>query len=193
MGNRTYLSLGKNCQFDANNCVPVTWLALFTPDEFEVLYDQEDPEEGEINIYRTSQSLALERLTKVIQQLKTSSVWGFLRPLEILKEELQTCLPTDIIELDVTQFDIMDGSSEMRAKQAVSDFRNFVNAVPSKETDDIVLFAKLVNKFELGSSTDINNLSSEDKMFLFIGGYSSSNAHEEKYSLAYFSDNYWKS
>jgi hypothetical protein len=36
MGNRTMLHLGNCCEFEANNCLPVTWLALFDPQEFAV-------------------------------------------------------------------------------------------------------------------------------------------------------------
>jgi hypothetical protein len=36
MGNRAQLAFGTCCEFEANSCVPVTWLALFASSEFSV-------------------------------------------------------------------------------------------------------------------------------------------------------------
>jgi hypothetical protein len=50
MGNRTCLVFDARCEFEANNCLPVTWLALFDTDEFLVeirQFEHERPRQRE--------------------------------------------------------------------------------------------------------------------------------------------------
>ena len=72
MGNRTYLTFGNYCQFDANNCLPITWLALFLPQDFFTEGHQEDGEQYVIAFYQTSRELALQRLKEVINKIKSN-------------------------------------------------------------------------------------------------------------------------
>ena len=104
MGNSTHLFLGDYCEFEANNCLPVTWLALFDTQEFIIERYQEDTEETIATGYRTNQSKALKRVESTIEKLQGHTpVWGFLRPLEILQEELKRCPQDATLNLDLTQ------------------------------------------------------------------------------------------
>ena len=49
MGNRTHLFLGDYCEFEANNCLPVTWLALFDSQEFVIERYFDEPTGNELD------------------------------------------------------------------------------------------------------------------------------------------------
>lgn len=177
MGNRTYLSIGTRCELEANNCLPVTWLALFAPEEFLVevrRFDYEKAEyEGpearpfrrfvavvtrvfqlggakgtvesndapapsqdsqyedcEVAVYQTSHSAALERVELAIDRLKGyDSVWAFLRPLEILRDELKHCSQEETIELDVTQLWLMNETFEQGVAQGAAAFTRMLHSL----------------------------------------------------------------
>ena len=197
MGNRTSLTFSDCCQFEANNCLPVTWLALFNSQEFfvetkhENLEDDED-EEYEVAIYRTSHDSALKRIEQVINLLKGQTpVWAFLRPIELIKDELNLCSATEIIELDVTQFWAIDEAFQQKVPEAITTFNEMINGFTGDEKHDNLLLDQLVNRYSLGNGLSIVNMDSEERMFILIGTYWGDPVRGKLYSLEFFNKAYW--
>ncbi len=166
MGNRTSLYFENYCEFEANNCLPVTWLALFDPDEFVIETRREDSEEYEVAGYRTSQPMALRRVELTIDKLKgRTPVWAFLRPLEILRDELKRCPPEESIVLDVTQLRSTNEAFERRVVQCVEAFSRMVDALTGDEERDLALLNRLVNDLSIGHLSSVVHLTPEERMF----------------------------
>jgi len=192
MGNRTALSLGNCGEFEANNCLPVTWLALFATQEFLVETREEDSEKYDVAIYRTSQASALQRVTQTIGKLKGHTpAWSYLRPLEILKDELGHCLSDELINLDVTQLWVMDESFRQKVSRGISAFAEMLNRFTGDKEQDLAMLNQLVNDFSIAPISSVADLSAEEKMFLLIGTYWGDEDREALYSLEYFSEGYW--
>jgi hypothetical protein len=199
MGNRTYLTFGTRCEFDANNCLPVTWLALFEEPEFRVEMrrfeegneeDYEENEENEVAVYQTSQPIALKRADATIDKLKDHTpIWSYLRPLEILRNELKCCASDTVIELNVTELWAKDEIFEQRVSQAPAAFKEMLNSVTGEEEEDLRLLTELVNRFNIGKIASMVELDSDGKMFVLIGSYSGE--EEDLYSFGYFDKAYW--
>lgn len=196
MGNRTSLTFGTRCEFEANNCLPVTWLALF--DEAEFLVEsrpfedeaEEDSEETEVAVYQTSPPTALKRVEIIIDKLKDRTpAWVYLRPLEILRDELKQCASDAVIELNVTELWGMNELFEQRVSQAPAAFNGMLNHLMGEEEQDSRLLTELVDHFNLGKVTSLAALDSESKMFVLIGSYWGE--EEDLYSLEYFDETYW--
>jgi hypothetical protein len=195
MGNRTSLSFDDYCEFEANNCLPVTWLALFTPDEFKIEIRQEDPEEGgeyEVVLYRTSHISALNRVEQTIALLKGHTpIWGFLKPLELLRNELERCLSTGSIELDVTQLWAMDESFQQKIANAAQTFFEIIKRITGDKEADLALLNELVKEFSLGYIPSVAKLSPEERMFVLIGTYWGNADQEALYTFDYFNEEFW--
>jgi hypothetical protein len=241
MGNRTHLFFGNYCEFEANNCLPVTWLALFDTREFLIEAYVEEPVEHEqfdgtdkkpeaerlqgllskiehvfkrgivksssgavqpqephapqeyfAAGYRTSQSKALQRVEMAIGKLKGHTpVWTFLRPLEILRDELKLCPQDAILNLDLTQLWAMNETFNQRVTQAVAAFTKMLNELTGQEEQDLSLLSQLVNDFTLGSVSSVADLDPEERMFVLIGTYWGDEERENLYSLEYFNEAYW--
>ena len=193
MGNRTCLTFGNYCQFDANNCLPITWLALFTPQDFLTQEQEEDGDKSTFILYRTTRELAIQRIENVINKTKkNSAVWSFLRPLGLLKDELELCPASSEIELNMTQFWSIDSVFEQKTTQAASIFTSTINGFIGNGILDIKTLSELVKDFSLGNISSVSNLNSEEKMYVLIGFYEGNPEHEKLYSIAYFNDDYWK-
>ena len=242
MGTRTTLSFGAYCEFEANNCLPVTWLSLFDSRDLLVETRREEYrrmekpttkdwkegvlrrflsqvggffgrgttqqtaelsrsaaasqdscefEEYEVAIYRTAQATALQRVELAIDRLKGSSpAWAFLRPLEILRDELRHCPPGGVIELDVTQFWAMNETFKQRVTQAVAAFEKMLNELRGDE-QDLVILDQLVNDYSLGQISSVAGLDPEDRMFVLIGTYWGDEEHEGMYTPEHFGEAYW--
>lgn len=190
MGNRTYLFFESQCEFEANNCIPVTWLSLFEAQEFLI---EEDKDEESVAVgYKTSQSKALQRLDQFIHQLRTNpTIWQFFRPLEILKDELSLCSQETAVILDLTQFWAFNEVNQERTQHAVNLFENVINRFTRNQEEDLILLNQLVNQFNLANISSLSDLSCEDRMFVLIGMYFGNPIKEEKYSLDYFNTDYW--
>jgi len=238
MGNRTALFLGTRCEFEANNCLPITWLALFDSQdfvvetrrfehEFETIGKQEitrsSPglwssirrllgmgkqlesesempvtaedtpyEECEVAVFQTAQLTALERAESAIEKLKARTpVWAYLRPLEILKDELQHCSPDDLVELDVTQF-YWAGNPiyGQRTPKGPSSFVSMIESLTGDEQADLDAVNQLVVAYSMASSiSSVADLDPEMLMFVLIGTYWGE--REELYTLEYFDEAYW--
>ena len=192
MGNRTALSIGSCCEFEANNCLPVTWLALFAAQEFLIETDEEDSEKYEVAVYRTSQTSALQRITQTIAKLKKHTpAWSYLRPLEILRDELGHCLPDEPITLDVTQLWAMNESFKQKVSGAISAFVEMLGKFTGDKEHDLATLDQLVNDLSTSIISSVADLSGEEKMFALIGTYWGDEEREALYSLEYFSESYW--
>jgi len=190
MGNRTSLVFESYCEFEANNCIPVTWLALFEPREFVIEEDKD--EESVAAGYKTSQLQALKRLDKYINQLRINpTIWQFFRPLEVLKDELSQCPQETAVILDLTQFWVIDEVYQDRIKYAANLFEDVINRLTQNPKEDLTLLNQFVNQFCLGEISSLSDLSNEDRMFALIGMYFGDLAKEEKYTLDYFNTDYW--
>ena len=65
MGHRTYLALGARCGFEANNCLPATWLALFDVREFALetrRFEYEKPKQQQATAPNTGLFASLSSL-----------------------------------------------------------------------------------------------------------------------------------
>ncbi len=190
MGNRTSLSLGTCCEFDANNCLPVTWLALFGSQDYLVEVHREGSEEYNVAGYRTSQLAALQRVESAIKRLKGHTpVWAYLRPLEILRDELGRCPPDETIELDVTQFWTKDEIFKHRVTQGAAAFANMLDILTGDEQQDLAILNRLVNDLNTANVASVSNLHPEVRMLVLIGTYWGD--LEDLYSLEYFDEAYW--
>lgn len=233
MGNRTHLFLGNYCEFEADNCLPVTWLALFAPEEFliekyveetapEEQFDEpsekskgfckllsdigqiftksapqqqkqrQPPQESVAAGYRTSQPKAIQRVESVINRVKGHTpVWAFLRPLEILRDELMFCPENEPLNLDLTQLWAMNDTFNQKVKEVVADFYKMLDKLSGDEGQDLFALSRLVDDFAVGHISSVLDLTLEERMFVLIGTYWGSEERQDLYSLEYFSETYW--
>jgi hypothetical protein len=191
MGNQTMLYFGDCCEFEASNCLPVTWLALFGLQDFVVEERREGSEEYEIAAYRTSHSAALERVNSVIDRLQGQTpVWAYLRPLEILRDELRLCSSDQPVELDVTQFyRARNQVYRQRVIEGPAAFAGMLEAITGDEARDLALLNQLVSDYSLFGTSSVADLHPEDRMFVLIGTYWGE--REDLYTLEYFGESYW--
>jgi hypothetical protein len=220
MGNRTHLFFFDRGQIDANNCLPVTWLSLFDKNEYVIERSIIGVEKGNIfkrisniflNIlgknsgqqldtpretvaagYRTSRDKAIQRVDSFISRIKGHSpAWSFLRPLEVLRNELSACPEGSIIVLDLTEFWAKDEDYGERAKVAAFEFSKMVDGFNGQTDHDLSLLDNLIKNYLLGNITSIRDLSPDDRMFVFIGTYTGDEERENHYSHKFFDENYW--
>ena len=193
MGNRTYLTFDNYCEFDANNCLPVTWLALFTPQDFLTEEREEDDGKFIVILYRTTRELAIQRVEDAINKTKqNSAVWPYLRPLELLKNELELCPVKGKIELDATQLSQIDSTFEQKIIHAVSIFTSAINNFNGNEIFDTKALNQLIESFNPWGTSSISDLDPEEKINMLIGFYEGNPEHEKLYSFEYFNEDYWK-
>jgi hypothetical protein len=97
MGNRTQLMLGTRCGFEANNCLPVTWLALFESQEFQIetrRFEYEQPSRQEAGIAPKRGILAtLRRFLRPVTGQESLERSGLGTPaVETFSEECQVAV-----------------------------------------------------------------------------------------------------
>lgn len=239
MGNRVQLAFGACCEFEANNCIPVTWLALFESTEFLVERrvdepaqhaqrpaeqpqagafhkfllairrafgrnlektggDREsqsqalrEPEEYDVAVYRTSKLQAVRRVESAIGSLKGSTpIWAFLRPLEILRDELHLC-SEETVELDVSQFWAINKAFEQRVSQAPDELTRLLNGLTGDGEQDLAALTRLINLYSRTQISSVADLDPEDRIFVLIGTYGGDQEREAKYSPEHFGAAYW--
>jgi hypothetical protein len=188
--------MGEVGEFEANNCLPATWLALFEPKEYVIEREDEDEDEDDEEYvvvgYKTTALKASQRVKTVINQIKGQTpVWAFLKPLEILWDELALCSEEDVITLDLTQLWAIDESYEQKIQEAVWDFRKMLQQFNGSLEYDLSLLNQFIGAFALGPTLSVMDLSAEEKMFVMIGTYYGDEEHEDLYSLEYFGEEYW--
>lgn len=194
MGNRTVLIFSNCCEFEANNCLPITWLALFRPQDFLIETRHEDGEEYEVALYRTKRDTALKQVNQVVNSLKgRTPAWAFLRPIEILKDELTFCSSAEIIELNATQFWAIDESFQLKITNAATTFQEMVSNFIGNSEHDIPLVTQLANEYSMGTISSVTEIDSEERMFILIGTYWGDPEREKLYSFDYFGEKYWRS
>lgn len=200
MGNRTYLRFEDFSEFEANNCLPVTWLTLFDPSEFVIKevkeMAEEDEEDGETSTvvgYQTSPEKALLRVNEVIKKYKGKTLaWFYLRPVEILQKEIEYCLGCPIISLDMTQFYFYHDTYQRVAMQAGDLVKDLLQKFDGSETD-VALLAELISKLSLGGIVSLSDLDPSEMTFLLVGTYyGDAEREEEEYSISFFEETYWK-
>jgi hypothetical protein len=184
------LSFGSCCEFEANNCLPVTWLALFDPEDFIVETRREGDEKYKVALYRTSRLAAHQRVESAIGRLREQTpVWAYLRPLEVLRDELEYCASIEAVELDVTQLWVKDKAHRQRVISAVSAFSDMLAAMTGDEAQDLVTLDHLVDEYNIASAPSVADLRPEARMFVLIGTYWGE--REDLYTLEYFGEAYW--
>lgn len=193
MGNRTRLSIGGRGEFEANNCLPVTWLALFDPRDFLVETHQEQQEEEfEVALYRTSAGAALERVARAIGRLRgRTPAWAFLRPLEILRDELAYCAPDETVELNTMELWATSEASRRKVAQAPAAFARMLEALRGDTQRDLAALNELAGEYSLVNEVSVANLSGEERMLVLLGTYWGDAEREALYSLEYFGESYW--
>lgn len=93
MGNRAYVSFGNYCGFEANNCLPVNWLALFDSEEFftEKCFE-EIMDNGDDNIIVQNKGLIIPFLA-ISRFFSKPAKTPKIQPEEYLKVEYRTSQP----------------------------------------------------------------------------------------------------
>lgn len=189
MGNYTRLLISSRCEFEAKNCLPVTWHPLFDPQDFLIVTRQEEPygEEVQWALYRTSAGAALERVAQVIGRLRGHTpAWTFLRPLEILRDELGRCAPDELVELDVTPLAATNDVLNRRVAQAPAAFARMLQALSGDPEKDLAVLNELVGQYSLAKEVSLTDLGGEERMFLLIGTYWGDAERDAFYTLEYF-------
>jgi hypothetical protein len=165
---------------------------LFDTRYFLIETRHEGSEEYAVAVYQTSQPTALQRVESAIGRLKGhTSIWAYLHPLEVLRDELKRCPPDESIELDVTQFWAKDETFRRRVTLGAASFANMLDALTGDEQQDLAMLDALVGDLNVASISSVANLNPEDRMFVLIGTYWGNEELEDLYSLEYFSEEYW--
>ena len=191
-GAHTYLSFGDCCEFEASNCIPVTWLALFAAGDWIVEPRQRGPEEYVAALYQTTRMEALQRVDTAIERASSHpDVWAYLRPLEILRDELERCGPGARVELKATQ--VWQGNDEIRRviRAAVADFAAMMDGLSEEGESKLAALTALVNRLNYSKVSSVADLDADARMFVLIGTYWGDGEREELYSLEYFNEDYW--
>ena len=68
MGNRAYLTIGECCRFDANNVLPVTWLAPFDVADRVTEHRKDRGDEWYAHLFKVSRDTAIDRLDWAISK-----------------------------------------------------------------------------------------------------------------------------
>ncbi len=192
VGNRVSLSISACCEFEANNCIPVTWLALFGPNDLTVDTRCDGPEKYDAVVYKTSQSVAFQRVEQAISKLRgRTPAWKYLRPLEVLRDELKRCSVNSSVELDATQFWAMNETFRQLVVHGPVAIATMIDAMTGEKQHDMAVLNTLVNDFNVVRISSVANLNPEERMFTLIGMYWGE--REDQYSLEYFGEAYWMS
>jgi hypothetical protein len=190
MPNRTFLSFGSYCEFETTDALPINWLALFVPEEFI----SEPPAEAGASptvLFRTGQARALARAEATIRRARgRTPAWSYLRPLEILREELRRAGPSAVIELDVTQLAAQSASQTERLRRAPADFASMVDSLGRDPTKDLDAIDKLVASWSTRDGR-LQECSPDDLAFILLGAYWGDPDREDLYAMDYFDEKYW--
>jgi tetratricopeptide (TPR) repeat protein len=190
LGIRAYLTVDSCFQITSNNCIPVTWFALFRDGDLHPETVRDGYEQYETILYKTTAKRALTRIKSIVPSLEDKSpVWSFLRPIEILRDEISQCPTDSTITLDVTQFWFYDESMQQQLKDAPRNFSQFVSALTGNMSHDIALLDELISLYNLAQFSSMLNYPVDSLVFLLFG--SLSGRGEEKYSHEHFSEEFW--
>lgn len=192
MGNRISLAYTDCCKFEANNCLPIPWLAFFAPEDLCIEIQHEGDKEYQTVHYRTDRTFALQHAERIILLLKGHTpAWRFLRPIETLRDELNAC-SSEIVELDATAFWAIDESVQRKISNAIQAFHKTLNAFIGVAENDFCLLDALVREYTLFESPpSVEEMNAEERMWTLIGTYWGDSEKEKLFSPAYFDSAYW--
>jgi hypothetical protein len=141
-------------------------------------------------VYKATAKRVLARIKSVIPSLEDKNpVWGFLRPIEILRDEISQC-PTDLtITLDVTQFWFCDERMQKQLEDAPRNFVQFVSGLTGNSRHDVSLLDELISLYNLARFSSVLDYPLDSLVFLLFGSFSGRG--EEKYSHEFFNEAFW--
>ena len=187
-----YLSLGDYCQFETSSCIPVTWLALFATGDWAVESRHRGPYEYTAVLYKTLRTEALQRVEAAIERAtKYPSVWAYLRPLEVLRDELERCPPGARVELHATE--VWEGSEAIRkqVRSGAADLAAMLEGLSGEGEENVASLSLLVDGLGYAAIRSLAELDAEARMLVLIGAYWGDPEREELYSRGCFSEDYW--
>ena len=190
LGNRAILQVGSCFELESSNCIPVTWFALYGDGDLHLETVRDGYEQYETILYKTTAKRALARITSVVPNLEDKTpVWSFLRPIEILRDEIYQCPPDRTISLDVTQFWFHDERMQKQLKDAPRNFLQFVSGLTGNRSYDIALLDELMSLYNLARFSSVLDYPLDNLVFLLFGSFSGRG--EEKYSHEFFNEAFW--
>ena len=117
MGNRAQLAFGTCCEFEANNCVPVTWLALFESDEFLIERRVEEPVQPVRKSIQTPEPRGFRKLLIAISRIFKREIT------ETSKDRIQSQEFHEPEEYDVAIYRTLQSKALKRVDLAISRLR----------------------------------------------------------------------
>lgn len=191
MGNRAYLTLGSSGQFEANNCLPITWLALFNPSDFRQETRDFDGDLAEIVCFQTTAGQAQQNIQAILSKITLyPHILRYLWLLKLLYEELQQ-IPEEIIELDVSEWVAINEQWATLMPTAPQLFQQLCTGFSGDEAQDLALLTQFVNQFKLDLPVQsLHQLNNEELSWLLVGFFEGEEALEEKYSPSFFKTSY---
>ena len=190
MGNRTSLTIGTESEIEANNCIPINWLALFGPDDFGIETLQEELEEYQVALFRSTVEQSRKRLGAAIQLLQgKTSVWRYLRPLGTLKELLASHDGDTQVILNATQIWAYDASMGRDLENANGNFTQFVDGITGEINKDLLSINHLIETYNLGTFSSIREIPTSSLINILFGTYFGRN--ENQYSSEALNVEYW--
>ncbi len=190
MGSRAILQASSSFEIESSNCIPVTWFALFGEGDLHSETVRDECEQYQSIVYKTTARQALARIKSVIPSLEDKNpVWSFLRPIEILRDEISQS-PTDlVIVLDVTQFWFYDESMQKQLEDAPRNFLRFVSGLTGNRSHNVAQLDELVSLYNLARFSSVLDYPLDSLFLLLFGSFSGRG--EEKYSHEFFNEDFW--
>jgi tetratricopeptide (TPR) repeat protein len=192
MGIRSSLGIGSDSEIEASNCIPITWLVLFGPNDFVVETSREGHEKYQVALFRSTVERSNHRLDESIKLLQTNdSVWRYLRPLEKLMELVDSYHDDTEVILDATQFWSYDKSMRRRLENAVQNFGKFADELTGEIDKDLNSLNHLIGLYNLTSFSSIQEVPTSSLNFILFGDYygkDESLYSSEALNLEYWSD-----
>ena len=184
------LQIGSCFEIESSNCIPVTWFALFGEGDLYSETVRDECEQYTIIVYKAPVQRVLARIKSVITSLEDKDpVWRFLRPIEILRDEISQC-PTDLaITLDVTQFWFYDERMQKQLEDAPRNFCQFVSSLTGNGSHDVGLLDELISLYNLARFSSVLDYPLDSLVFLLCGSFSGRG--EQKYSHEFFNEAFW--
>ncbi len=172
LGNRTALNIGTNHEFEANNLIPVSWWALFAPEDFRVEERNLEGEDCAVAVYRTTQKSALQRIDQWMVRLKkTAEIWEYLRVMEFLREILISERAETAVELVVTQFWAMGEPYTTRVTRGPAVFAVMADGVETYKGRKFFVLEGTVLQYAPGFRGYLDRMHGEELAWMLLGLY----------------------
>jgi tetratricopeptide (TPR) repeat protein len=190
MGNRAFLSAQSVFEIEANNCIPITWFACFSPGSLVVEERRDGSEVYEIAEFRAKSEESAPRIESAITLLRAKSpAWRYLRPLEILHAEISRCPAGTEIVLDATPFWSYSDAMQEQLLHAPQRFGQFLQEVTGREELDTSILDGFISDFSIVPFSSVAHRLVEDLADVMFGTYWGE--RQTLYSEAYFDGEYW--